>query len=480
MDHPAPDIRELAIDGIRTLHMPRPGATRATLWFGVGWADETYLTRGVTHLVEHLVMSSLDRVTYERNAQVSPHRTAFWAAGRPEEVGSTLTQVAAGLRALPMARVDREVGVLKAEYAQRAAGPAEALMALRYGNTGLGLAAHPTLGPRAPDPEAVRSHAERWFVRQNAVLTVSGELPENLSIEVPDHPRPVRPVVSDLVTRPCWTWYGGSAVGLSMVLDDTRWAPRALAVIASRLERSLREERGIIYGVDGGIWRFDGTGKVLGQMIASVAPGSTPEVATAVAVTLLDCLEKGITPDEAAEAERSHASLRESNEFVDWCLGHGADLVLATGSIDRLTPRFGPAEEASREVQAALAAAIGTAFMMGPREWLAPLPFRAEPGWATIPGLTTPRLSRRLRSSAPKGTIMGFDGIAVQGQEPSGEFLEVRLDECVGVGVAGDGRYLISRRGAQVWVDPKQFRGADRIVREVDARLPAELRFSME
>ena len=82
MHTPPGEFIETEVSGIRTLHLPAPGCTRLTLHVGVGWADEAFVTRGVTHAIEHLVMGAAEPGRLESNACVTPFQTAFWANGQ--------------------------------------------------------------------------------------------------------------------------------------------------------------------------------------------------------------------------------------------------------------------------------------------------------------------------------------------------------------------------------------------------------------
>lgn len=427
-------------------------------------------------------MSAVPPGKFERNATVQRVRTAFWATGRRDQAGSVITEVAAALGNLPTDRLARERGVLEAEYGQVMAGPLEVLLAVRYGNHGLGLMVYPGLGSQASEAVAVRAHAERWFVRSNAILTVAGAMPEGLRLELPDRPMPQREVV-DLVQGPIWTPVDGDP-GLSIVLPDAAEAALGARLMSMRLERVLREERGLIYGVLGEAVRLDATGQVVFQLTASTTPDAATEVAQAIAAEFLDRLENGVTQEEIDEDDEWFEALRESEDYVDWLLERAADYALAGRPHPEVVEPTRPAAESSPALMAMLRENLHSALLMAPEGTEVPQPFTRDSGCAVTTTMTVPELRRRMRSGLPKGAALGFDGSAVQYRDHDGDVHEVRFDECVGVGVGAGtdegGRLLFGRRGCHVWVHPKEFRGADALVRAVDERFPAELRFTLD
>ncbi|MFD4977459.1 insulinase family protein, partial [Streptomyces sp. NPDC058424] len=65
------------VDDVPVLWAEAPGPLEAALIFGCGVSDETFRHLGVTHLVEHLAMSTLPRLHHEHNASVTLSLTDF-------------------------------------------------------------------------------------------------------------------------------------------------------------------------------------------------------------------------------------------------------------------------------------------------------------------------------------------------------------------------------------------------------------------
>src|SRR5688572_14080406 len=92
-----PVVERTDIDGVPTFWLNAPGPLRAMLLFRVGQADEILPEAGISHLVEHLAFSTLDDLDHAHNGFVDHDRTAFWAAGEPDEVVAFLNGITAAL-----------------------------------------------------------------------------------------------------------------------------------------------------------------------------------------------------------------------------------------------------------------------------------------------------------------------------------------------------------------------------------------------
>jgi predicted Zn-dependent peptidase len=167
-------MNETEVDGVPVLWAEAPGPLTGTLVFGVGARDETFRTIGVTHLVEHLAMSTLPRVHYEHNAAVDLDKTEFYAAGKPEHVVSFLAAVCEALGDLPLDRIEKEAGVLAAEGGHVAHPTAAVLLNRRFGANGAGLALWEGPGYDRLTAEHVTEHVRKFFTKANAVVTFTG------------------------------------------------------------------------------------------------------------------------------------------------------------------------------------------------------------------------------------------------------------------------------------------------------------------
>ena len=470
---------ETEVSGIRTLHLPAPGCTRLTLHVGVGWADESFVTRGMTHAIEHLVMGAAEPGRLESNACVTPFQTAFWANGPAASVGRFLTQVTGALRDLPLDRLARERRVLEAETHGHTYGAHEVLLKSRFGNAGPGLGMFPGLGAQGLEPEVVARHHATWFVSGNAVLTVVGPMPEDLDVHLLPGEAPARAFAS---------WHGGPAWDRADVSDpcasieghDAPAASLAIRATAGALERRLRHELGIVYGVVPDLIRLPGTGRVVLQLTTRATPGAEATVAEALIAELEHRADVGVTAEELAEDLAWSDAVADDLDTAASHLQLQAERLLAGQPALQLSDaRARVAAVTPEEVTSALRDSLPSAMLLVPRDCPAPQGLPLVLTCAAVPAFTTPRLRRRLRSGLPAGVELGFADDVVQYRDEDGDVHEVRFDECVGVGVARQGRLLFGRRGCFVWVDPREFRGAEQVVRAIDDRVPAGLRFTL-
>lgn len=479
MDTRTGEFVETEVSGIRTLHVPAPGCTRMTLHVGVGWADESFVTRGMTHAIEHLVMGAAEPGRLESNACVTPFQTAFWANGPADRVGRFLGQVAAALRDLPLERLARERRVLEAETDGHTFGAHEVLLKSRFGNAGLGLGMFPGIGPLGLDPDVVARHHAQWFVAGNAVLTVVGPMPEDLDLRLPPGEAPERRFGS-WRAGPAWDRADVSDPCASIEGHDAPAASLAIRATAGALERRLRHELGIVYGVVPDLIRLPGTGRVVLQVTTRAAPGAEVEVAAALIEELAHRAEVGVTAEELAEDLAWSEALSGDLDTVASHVQLQAERLLAgQPAVQLADARARVAAVTAEEVTSALRDSLPSAMLIVPRDCPAPDGLPLVPTCAAVPGFTTPRLRRRLRSGLPVGVELGFADDVVQYRDEDGDVHEVRFDECVGVGVANGGRLLFGRRGCFVWVDPREFRGAEAVVQAIDERVPADLRFAL-
>src|SRR5690242_11150402 len=117
-------ISHTTTDHIPTLYAPASGKEiTAGLFFRVGRADETLATAGLTHLVEHLALHRLGLSDLHYNGATANAYTLFHVTGSEEEVVTYLNSVCAGLRDLPMERLETEKEILRTEAAGRGGGP---------------------------------------------------------------------------------------------------------------------------------------------------------------------------------------------------------------------------------------------------------------------------------------------------------------------------------------------------------------------
>ncbi|WP_406007258.1 insulinase family protein [Streptomyces sp. NBC_00637] len=238
---------------IPTLYAPASGKEiTAGLFFRVGRADETLATAGLTHLVEHLALHRLGLSDLHYNGATANAYTLFHVTGSEEEVVKYLNSVCAGLRDLPMQRLETEKEILRTEAAGRGGGPQHQMPLWRYGAQGYGLSSYTELGTWSLTPDQVRHWAETRFTRDNAVLWItSDEVPDGLDLTLPQGSRfPAPAATSALPTTPAYISGDDGHVVLTSVLRRSTAASVFADVLGRALFQDLRQEGGYSYSAE--------------------------------------------------------------------------------------------------------------------------------------------------------------------------------------------------------------------------------------
>ncbi|QJT03529.1 insulinase family protein [Streptomyces asoensis] len=238
---------------IPTLYAPASGnEITAGLFFRVGRADETLATAGLTHLVEHLALHRLGLSDLHYNGATANAYTLFHVTGSEDEVVKYLNSVCAGLRDLPMERLETEKEILRTEAAGRAGGPQHQMPLWRYGAQGYGLSSYNELGTWSLTPDQVRHWAETRFTRDNAVLWItSDQVPDGLDLTLPQGTRfPAPAATSALPTTPAFISGDDGHVVLTSVLRRSTAASVFADVLGRALFQDLRQEGGYSYSAE--------------------------------------------------------------------------------------------------------------------------------------------------------------------------------------------------------------------------------------
>ncbi|WP_425245735.1 M16 family metallopeptidase [Streptomyces sp. NEAU-NA10] len=246
-------ISHTTTQGVPTLYAPSSGnEITAGLFFRVGRADETLATAGITHLVEHLALHRLGLSDLHYNGATANAYTLFHVTGSEEEVVAHLNTVCAGLRDLPMDRLETEKEILRTEAAGRGSGPFSQLPLWRYGAQGYGLSSYNELGTWSLTPDQVRQWAQTRFTRDNAVLWItSGRVPEGLDLTLPEGRRfPAPAATSALPVTPAHIHGDDGHVVFTSVLRRSTAASVFADVLGRALFQDLRQEGGYSYSAE--------------------------------------------------------------------------------------------------------------------------------------------------------------------------------------------------------------------------------------
>ncbi len=314
-------VRESIVDGVPVF---RPTKTsrrplRACLMFRVGRADETLVTAGITHAVEHLALSGIGRQAHEWNGMVDATFTRFVVSGAPAEVVEHLSAVCDALRDFPVDRLGPELRILRTEERRHGTSPLSADLFQRYGAQGFGLLDMPELGLRRLGAEEVAGWAARHFNRNNVALWLSGPAPRTLRLDLPDGehtPTPPRQVA--LPSLPACVGIGLDGAALSLIGDGTIGVGTGTRILRERAFRRLRQDLAIAYAVEPAGVEL-GPDQLLMQLVADATAENSLAVRDTLAETAIDLAEHGPTAEELAhEVSCATRAWAEDHAVLGW------------------------------------------------------------------------------------------------------------------------------------------------------------------
>lgn len=481
------EIEQTDRDGLAVFRIDGSGLTTASLVFHVGLIDEDFVTAGITHLVEHLVMHRTPRTVANVNATVTPEFTEFWVRGSAPVVAEHLAAVFDAVRSLHESvdaeHLRLERGVLSAEHS--GGTPLGIPYVERYGLTGPGLLAS---GPVALDgiaPEEVVAWVRRFLVCGNAALTVLGPMPEGVDTTLPDGPRHTRSepeLLREVAPMQVVTDLPGVLYG--MELPRFPGSSALERIITERLTSHVRTGLGSSYSVQSESLVLDDA-RAFAVFAVDCAPGRDREVAVAGLSELRRIADQG--PDQA-DLDHDIAAFEEL--LADPEFGSALLFAAAFGYLQGIEPRLS-SDEHLTAMRALTGEQVRDAVRSGLRSLVVahsgPEPLtEADSGGAELPiapPCTGPEiqgraLSRRLGRGVPRSArlIYNDDAVALVHE---GEWHTIALRDVVGMGTAAEARYLVSRTGCTFYVTPREFRGADQVVAWLDRQVPARLHYRL-
>jgi predicted Zn-dependent peptidase len=456
---------------------------RVALGFRVGYADETLPEHGITHLVEHLALFALGRRLYDTNGVVDGTSTIFYADGRPDELAEFLRDVTAALHDLPRARLDAEKRVLLAESAGRSSSFPERLKWLRWSETSHGLADVKELGLRRVTAPDVDAWAASWFTAANAGLWLNGPPPDDLALALPPGERrlPSAPAAVAELELPAWLAEGRGGLGLTFVAPPTGLAT-ALETAHERLIDRLRDERGILYDIDGeGV--PVGTHRIYAALLAACDDAHAVEVSDELIAVVRELAADGPTPEEL---ERSAERVRR--DFSDPAAIEPRLEAELFGELHGRPPRT--AEESiaradaltAEQCAATLAEALPTALLVVPAALAGRIPDGFKPWQRVDPPARRPAgpaFREKPTSSCPHGSceiVVGADQLYWSAGDDSAE-VSIPYDRLVAVVAnAADERHLIAPLYGGLRFTPCAYEDRDGLLAELRRHVP-ETRF---
>lgn len=473
------DIEHHRIGAVPVFHAEGPLPFVAELIFRVGQADEPLPSRGITHLVEHVVLSAVPDVEYAYNGSVGLVTTRFTVRGDEADVAGFLATVTTALRHLPRHRIDAERRILSTEAGHHAANPATALLAARFGATGPGAVAHPEYGLHQLTAGDLAAWTARWFTDGNAALWVQGPRLPRLALDLPAGRRPPAPAHPPL-DQPLPAWFTADFGGIAVDVLSPRSpaANLALRTAETRARALLRRERGIAYTV-GTDHHVLGADLVQTWLWADSLPDHADEVRDELLALLERLAAEGPTGDEL-DAERRMARRAETDPAaVPARLARHADDALLQRPLRTSADRVDDiADVTPSDVAAALRQLLSTAVVMVPPGVSGPgAPFTRIADWSAsrVSGRTyrPRRLTHEQRPRIARRLVVGADGVTLLPARNSPA--TVRFADCAVALRWDDGSHvLVGRDGFRVAVRPREWRRGTAAARRVATGVPSD------
>jgi len=476
-----PQVHRTEVDGVPAYWADVPGKFTATLMFRVGTADEQLAGRGLTHLIEHLVMPAHARRLFDCNASVEETRTLFWAAGTEDEVATFLAETTARLSALPLERLEAERGILRTEEEGRRPSPYFVLLVEYFGARGFGVDAYPQYGVASATGEALTAWAARYFTSGNATLWLTGAPPAGLRLELPDGERRRAPAPEPVPARPAACYWGaGGGLTVAALVRRTFASNTTGWIFSDRVHHRLRYELGLSYSSASNYDRWTADDAFV-TVWPDVQEGREQEGLEAMLGVLDDLADSGATADElehvAASVRRTVADAAQANAYLD---SDAFDELLGAEVITR-EDVVARQEALTIEEVAAGARALREAAV-----WVVPEAVKMpEGGPAPVPtesaervdGRRYARRASRFWKRSPESIVLSDDAIALDLGD--GRAIAVRFADCQALLVSEDGyRELIGQDGFRIWLATSEWKRGDEIVARVDEAVAADRRIT--
>jgi len=470
-----PVVETGVVDGVTVLRSASAtGRNAAALVFRVGRFDETLPVAGVTHLVEHLTLSTGQRASYQFNAEVSGRFTAFFMeSADPADTADFITTACRGLAGDHRQGLEQEKRILRTEAASRGgAGALGACLNERYGASGPGLAAYPEYGLHRLGWAEVEAWRRSWFTAGNAVLWISGTVPDGLRLDLPPGPAPAGAPLRPLgLTLPGFAPGGRGGIGLSLTGRLSDAASVTLDILQRRLAQILRHERGLSYDVAQARERLDGD-IFHAWLTADALPEQTSSVAHAMLTVFESLAGHGGTDEEVAEHARRLRDAYESPAGPVMILHRQAqDVLYGRPAREPAKILWAAGQVGPEAVSDAARQLLGQMIVATPQ--LVPAIQGRMPQLPAWSATTVSGVIRRSRDSAASLTT-GSLGVMLTPEE--GRHVTVCFDAMAALLCWNDGqRTLVGTDGFAVRLDPGEWPDGDAVVRSVEALVPPGL-----
>jgi hypothetical protein len=452
---------------------------RATLMFRVGYLDEALPVRGITHLVEHLALHSQAHNTnwWQINARVERFRTLFWISGPPPHITSFLSEVTSSISDLPTDRLDAEKMVLRTEEASGYHGSVKEIASYRFGANGPGLEDYREFGLRWLTPDAIRHWSSERFNANNAAIWLTGDLPGDLRLHLPQGKRFPVPAATPLDrTTPTFYNLGNRSVVLSMLsTGGPAWASDiVVSAMGERMRKRLRYEQSLAYETSVNTYSC---GKRLVEIraFADALVGNAEQAAASMVSIALDLAREGHRPDELETMLSVFRHGRDEPDAGLESLWDAASLEIGLASATASWDEYDAAVEklTAKQIADYVEAAFRTAMLVIPEGASCSIE-----GFSRLPAgnglaITGTRVLTVPSDENPAAIDYSDEGISLT--EPGGAVYGMRWGDVAVASWWNDGaRGLIALDGTEFHVSPKHWREPDALLEAIRKHVPAQ------
>jgi zinc protease len=470
----------MAVERIQVGEVPvflaeAPAPYQAGLLFRVGTVDEPLPRRGLTHLCEHLALSSFRPPEHVFNGFVTYNCTHFVMQGSTDDAVRYVEQVCQAMRSLDLDRLEKERRILLTEEASHEnRGVVDLCLLWRFGAVGFGRCSYPEFGLRAVTRQQVEVWAAERFCTGAAALWLCGPDPaqvgERLSLPLrPGGAHPIPPITLAGGSGPSWVAENVAGPQLSFLVRRTSAFTTGISVLHQRLQQKTRHEHALAYVVGGSYIPLD-RDLAHAHLGAEALPEHQRELTEVFFSVVDEFLERGPQIEEL-EGMRRRFLAEGENAFADASEAQRMAVGTLLGSTETSEEvrqeMLGVSPEAARQ---AVADAFGSSLLIVPSGVEPPKGFLDSPRWSdTEVGGT---LHRPAIGSTPVA-IVGARGLTCRWA--TGQAITIPVQACEALLRWEDGvRLAIGTDGFKVRIAPWEWRDGERLVRRIDETFPTD------
>lgn len=446
----------------------------AVMLFRCGMVDETLLTRGWLHLLEHLALHGRDAESgaLHVNGSVGLLYTQFEVHGPRDQVVRALGHIAAWLRDPTLDRANREADVLRAESALRGTGQIGQALLWRYGPQGPGLAGYDEFGLHAVRSEPLRELVSRVFTTGNAALVLDGPPPPDLELALPAGARLHMPRATSLAQDLPLGYVISGGVTMSGNLPRSNAAILMPMILRERVNRVLRVEGAGAYAPWAHYEPVDAD-RAIAVVGSDISETLRPSVVTQL-LGVLDALATGAEVAESLDRARDGYLQAMRDPFNAAGMGFRAAREHLQGKTPTLT-----LSDNCAGIEAVTAGDIQDLSLQVLRTLMLGVEGKVQWDDQVIPMGRFPTRpmgkGRRYRSASyPAETgrlLIGTNALAMG--DPS-DAMTIDIDQIAAVVASGDGgRQVVDANGWILNIEPTLWRRGQQAIQNLDERIPS-------